>query len=80
MNSKAAAILDQITDLPIADKRQLFDKLQIQLESDSGDSILDGRGDIESVLIDRVDGPFIPLDDGLAERVKQCGRARLAAD
>lgn len=35
------------------------------------------KAQIEKVLLDRIDGPFVPLDDGFAERIKAAGRARL---
>ncbi|MGY8653525.1 MAG: hypothetical protein ACKVJX_07875 [Verrucomicrobiia bacterium] len=69
-------LYEQARLLSPEEQRQLGQQLLVAAVSD------DDLGDpqktqIENVLLDRIDGPFVPLDDGFADRIKAAGRERL---
>lgn len=79
--STVTELFEQAKLLSPDEQRQLGSQLLEAAGSETatgGDALgAEEKAQIEKVLLDRIDGPFVPLDDGLAERVEKRALERL---
>lgn len=78
MTQRAVEILEEVRQLSRDDRIWLLDQLRLDSAGQSPGVFSEvHRQQIDAVLRERVDGPFRPLDEGLAERVKRRGVEQL---
>ena len=71
-----AEIIDHVQTLSEAERVSIG--VQILETTQHDDQLGDvQKKHVEEVLLNRVDGPFVPYDSGMADRIKARGRERL---
>jgi len=81
MNAETAALLDRIRQLPEAERSLIYLELAAEFDPAAPSALLrdEGPDPVETVLLERIDGPFIPIENDFFEQVINESRRRMTA-